>query len=86
MRSTRIVALERAAPQARTGTVRSRQCLVWHPLQLITVLHRYLTTFALAPPQGPARLKVLQNALADPASDAPGPVRGARPTSRRARL
>ena len=43
--------------------------------QLINALCGHLAEFGLVAPKGPASLKVLENALADPASDAPGPVR-----------
>lgn len=66
--------LNRWRPDGRP--FRTHQRLVRQRKQLINALRGHLAQFGLVAPKGPASLKVLENALADPASDVPGPVRG----------
>jgi transposase len=71
----RFVAVKSADTQGRAVAFRTHQCLVRQRTQLINALRGHLAEFGLVAPKGPASLKVLENALADPASDVPGPVR-----------
>ena len=65
--SMRLVAAKSAETQGRAVARRRTQ--------LIDALRGHLAEFGLVAPKGPASLKVLENALAEEASDPPGPVR-----------
>ena len=55
--------------------LRTRQRLVRQRTQLIDALRGHLAEFGLVAPKGPASLKVLEHALAEPEMDLPAPVR-----------
>jgi len=71
----RFVAVKSAETQGRAVAFRTHQCLVRQRTQLINALRRHLAEFGLVAPKGPARLKVLETALADETSDLPETVR-----------
>jgi transposase len=84
----RFVAVKSAETQGRAVAFRTHQCLVRQRTQLINALRGHLAEFGVVAPKGPASLKLLENALADEASDLPDPVRemGAIYTEQIARL
>lgn len=71
----RFVAVKSADTQGRTVAFRTHQCLVRQRTQLVNALRGHLAEFGVVAPKGPASLKLLENALADQASDLPGQVR-----------
>jgi transposase len=71
----RFVAVKGADTQARAVAFRTHQCLVRQRTQLINALGGHLAEFGLVAPQGPASLKVLENAMEAEATDLPDPVR-----------
>jgi hypothetical protein len=71
----RFVAVKGADTQARAVAFRTHQCLVRQRTQLINALRGHLAEFGLVAPQGPASLKVLENAMEAEATDLPDPVR-----------
>ena len=71
----RFVAVKSAETQGRAVAFRTHQCLVRQRTQLINALRGHLAEFGLVAPKGPASLKLLENALADEASDLPAAVR-----------
>ncbi|MCW7546066.1 IS110 family transposase [Aurantimonas litoralis] len=73
--SMRFVAVKSTETQGRAVAFRTHQCLVRQRTQLINALRGHLAEFGLVAPKGPASLKVLEDALADEASDLPAVVR-----------
>lgn len=73
--SMRFVAVKSVETQGRAVAFRTHQCLVRQRTQLINALRGHLAEFGLVAPKGPASLKVLEDALADKASDLPAVVR-----------
>lgn len=73
--SMRFVAVKSTATQGRAVAFRTHQCLVRQRTQLINALRGHLAEFGLVAPKGPASLRVLEEALADEASDLPAVVR-----------
>ena len=71
----RLVAVKSAETQGRAVAFRTHQCLVRQRTQLINALRGHLAEFGVVAPKGPAHLKVLEQALADEASDLPDAVR-----------
>lgn len=71
----RFVAVKSAETQGRAVAFRTHQCLVRQRTQLINALRGHLAEFGVVAPKGPANLKVLEEALADEASDLPVAVR-----------
>ena len=71
----RFVAVKSVETQGRAVAFRTHQCLVRQRTQLINALRGHLAEFGLVAPKGPASLKVLENALADEASELPAVVR-----------
>lgn len=71
----RFVAVKSAEKQGRAVAFRTHQCFVRQRTQLINALRGHLAEFGLVAPKGPASLKVLEHALAEPDVDLPGPVR-----------
>ena len=75
MRPTmRFVAVKSAETQGRAVAFRTHQCLVRQRTQLINALRGHLAEFGLVAPKGPASLKLLERALAEPEVDLPAPV------------
>jgi transposase len=73
--SMRFVAVKSAEKQGRAVAFRTHQCFVRQRTQLINALRGHLAEFGLVAPKGPASLKILEQALAQPAVDLPAPVR-----------
>ncbi|SFH54725.1 hypothetical protein SAMN04488020_12310 [Palleronia marisminoris] len=71
----RFVAVKSAEKQARAVAFRTHQCLVRQRTQLINALRGHLAEFGLVAPKGPATLKLLEHALAEPDVDLPDAVR-----------
>ncbi|MGA9252905.1 MAG: IS110 family transposase [Roseobacter sp.] len=69
------VAVKSAEKQGRAVAFRTHQCFVRQRTQLINSLRGHLAEFGLVAAKGPASLKVLENALADPITDIPAQVR-----------
>lgn len=69
------VAVKSAERQGRAVAFRTHQCFVRQRTQLIYSLRGHLAEFGLVAAKGPASLKVLENALADPITDIPAQVR-----------
>jgi len=69
------VAVKSAEKQGRAVAFRTHQCFVRQRTQLINSLRGHLAEFGLVAAKGPASLKVLENALADPITDIPEQVR-----------
>lgn len=69
------LAVKSPETQGRAVAFRTHQCLVRQRTQLINALRGHLAEFGLVAPKGPANLKVLEDALADEASDLPAVVR-----------
>lgn len=69
------VAVKSAEKQGRAVAFRTHQCFVRQRTQLINSLRGHLAEFGLVAAKGPASLKVLENALADPITDIPDQVR-----------
>ena len=69
------VAVKSAEKQGRAVAFRTHQCFVRQRTQLINSLRGHLAEFGLVAAKGPASLKVLENALADPITDVPTQVR-----------
>jgi transposase len=61
--------------QGRAVAFRTHQCLVRQRTQFINSLRGHLAEFGVVAPKGPANLNLLENALADEASDLPDTVR-----------
>ena len=68
------VAVKSAEKQGRAVAFRTHQCFVRQRTQLINSLRGHLAEFGLVAAKGPASLKVLENALADPITDIPEQV------------
>ncbi len=73
--SMRFVAVKSAEKQGRAVAFRTHQCFVRQRTQLINALRGHLTEFGLVAPKGPASMKLLEKALAQPDVDLPAPVR-----------
>jgi len=73
--SMRFVAVKSAEKQGRAVAFRTHQCLVRQRTQLINSLRGHLAEFGIVAAKGPASLKLLENVLAKPDVDLPGPVR-----------
>lgn len=73
--SMRFVAVKSAEKQGRAVAFRTHQCFVRQRTQLINALRGHLAEFGLVAPKGPASLKILEQALAQPDVDLPAPVR-----------
>ncbi len=71
----RFVAVKDTETQGRAVAFRTHQCLVRQRTQLINALRGHLAEFGVVAPKGPANLNLLENALADEASDLPSTVR-----------
>lgn len=71
----RFVAVKSAKTRGRAVAFRTHQCLVRKRTQLINALRGHLAEFGVVAPNEPANLKVLEEALADEASDMPVAVR-----------
>ena len=71
----RFVAVKSSETQGRAVAFRTHQCLVRQRTQLINALRGHLAEFGVVAPKGPANLNLLENALADEASDLPSTVR-----------
>jgi transposase len=71
----RFVAVKSSETQGRAVAFRTHQCLVRQRTQLINSLRGHLAEFGVVAPKGPANLNLLENALADEASDLPDTVR-----------
>ena len=71
----RFVTVKSAETQGRAVAFRTHQCLVRQRTQLINALRGHMAEFGVVAPKGPANLKVLEEALADEASDLPVAVR-----------
>lgn len=71
----RFVAVKSAEKQGRAVAFRTHQCFVRQRTQLINALRGHLAEFGLVAPKGPASLRLLEKALADPDTDLPDPVR-----------
>jgi len=71
----RFVAVKGVETQGRAVAFRTHQCLIRQRTQLINALRGHLAEFGLVAPKGPASLQAPENALADEASEPPGPVR-----------
>ncbi|GJE44070.1 IS110 family transposase [Methylobacterium soli] len=71
----RFVAVKSAETQGRAVAFRTHQCLVRQRAQLINAVRGHLAEFGVIAPKGPANLKVLEESLADEASDLPVAVR-----------
>jgi transposase len=69
------VAVKSAEKQGRAVAFRTHQCFVRQRTQLINSLRGHLAEFGLVAAKGPASLKVLETALADPITDIPAQVR-----------
>jgi transposase len=69
------VAVKSEEQQAQTMLFRTRDLMVRQRTQTINALRGHLAEFGLVAPQGPAHLKVLEAAVADPASRLPETVR-----------
>lgn len=69
------VAVKSAEKQGRAVAFRTHQCFVRQRTQLINSLRGHLAEFGLVAAKGPASLKILENALADPSTDIPAQVR-----------
>ena len=69
------VAVKSAEKQGRAVAFRTHQCFVRQRTQLINSLRGHLAEFGLVAAKGPASLKVLENAIADPITDIPEQVR-----------
>ena len=72
--SMRFVAVKSAEKQGRAVAVRTHQCFVRQRPQLINALRGHLAEFGLVTPKGPAILKLLEHALAQPDVNLPSPV------------
>ena len=72
--SMRFVAVKSAEKQGRAVAFRTHQCFVRQRTQLINALRGHLREFGLVAPKGPASLKLLEHALAQPDIDLPEPV------------
>lgn len=73
--SMSFVAVKSAEKQGRAVAFRTHQCFVRQRTQLINSLRGHLAEFGLVAAKGPASLKVLENALANPITDIPAQVR-----------
>lgn len=73
--SMRFVAVKSAEKQGRAFAFRTHQCFVRQRTQLINALRGHLAEFGLMAPKGPASLKLLEKALAQPDVDLPAPMR-----------
>ena len=71
----RFVAVKNVATQSRAVTFRTHQCLLRQRTQLISSLRGHLAEFGVVAPKGPANLSLLENVLADEASDLSKTVR-----------
>lgn len=71
----RFVAVKDTETQGRAVAFRTHQCLVRQRTQLINALRGHLAEFGVVAPKGPANLNLLENALADEASDLTSTVR-----------
>ena len=72
----RFVVLKTEASQARAMLFRTRDLLVRQRTQTINALRGNLAEFGVVAAQGPAHLKALQRAVADPEAALPEAVRG----------
>ncbi|MEL7046203.1 MAG: transposase [Pseudomonadota bacterium] len=68
------MAVKDTETQGRAVAFRTHQCLVRQRTQLINALRGHLAEFGVVAPKGPANLNLLENALADEASDLPSTV------------
>ncbi|MEZ5860616.1 MAG: IS110 family transposase [Geminicoccaceae bacterium] len=71
----RFAAVKDTETQGRAVAFRTHQCLVRQRTQFINSLRGHLAEFGVVAPKGPANLNLLENALADEASDLPDTVR-----------